>query len=228
MSQKVKISKKQLKEDAFVSATFEAGQYLKDHMTQIIFGVVGVFVVIGIVWMVINSRTERFEQSGLAYFRAQTLYVNGQYALAASDFDRLSDEYSGTAHADKATYFAGDSYFKSGQYDQALLRFESAVDNLSEDDLLYINALIGEAAVYEQRENYEFALEYLNKALDASSYDFQKLEIMMSIARVQNLQGNKDQAIATYDKIIEDYPDAQRTMMAKELRAEIKASMVRG
>lgn len=228
MAQKVKISKKQLKEDAFVSATFEAGHYLQEHMTQIIFGFVGVVVVIGVVWMVVNSRAERFEQSGLAYFRAQSLYINGQYALAASDFDRLSDEYSGTAHADKAIYFAGDSYYKSGQYDQALLRFESATENLSQDDLLYVNALVGEAAVYEQRENYDRALENLNNALDASTYDFQRIEILMATARVQNLQGNKDQAIATYDKIIEAYPDANLTMQAKELRAEIKASMVRG
>jgi tetratricopeptide (TPR) repeat protein len=220
-----RITKKQLKEDAFVSATFEASHYIQENRTRIILGIVGFLALIGVVWLYINYRQDRLEESSTAMFRAQSLYMNGQYALAAADFEKLAEEYSGSALARKAFFFAGDAYYEAGDYQQALSRFEECREKLSEDDPLLLNCLVGQAAACEQLENLDKAIEVYREALATAGYDYQKLEILISLCRVLAAAGRNTEALELTDRIIEDYPDYPRSQMIVELRAELKARL---
>lgn len=218
-----RITKKQLKEDAFVSATFEAGHFIQEHLTKLILGTVGALALIGAVWLFINYRFERRQDASLAMFKAQGLYMNGQFALAASDFEKLISDYSGTEQARKALFFAGDSRFKAGEYDQALTHFQKCREEMSHADPLMLNCLVGLAATYEEQKNLQQAAETYREALEAAAYDYQKIEIMSDLSRVLAMDGRNDEALQVMDQIIKDYPDNPRTGEIIELRAELAA-----
>ena len=218
-----RITKKKLKEDAFVSATFEASHFIQEHLTRIIVGVVGLLILVGMVWMYINYRRERANEAGLALFRAENIYMSGQYALAASDFERVAEEYSGTVAGDKAVFFAGDAHYKAGDLNQALTHFEQCREKLSRDDPLLLNAVIGQAAAYEQLEDFDKSIEFYTEALELAGYDYQKLEIMDSLSRVMAMAGRNQEALEMMDRIIENYPDSPTTGIIIERKAELLA-----
>ncbi|MEA2062415.1 MAG: tetratricopeptide repeat protein [Gemmatimonadota bacterium] len=218
-----RITKKQLKEDAFVSASFEAGHFIQENMSRIIMIGVGVIILAGMVWMYVNNRRVRSSEAALAMYQAQNIYANGQYALAASDFDLVAEDHAGTVSGDKALFFAGDAHYKAGDYDQALVRFEQCRDKLSSSDPLLLNAVTGQAACYEQLENLEKAIEYYSQALEMAAFDYQRQDILNALSRVQAMAGRNSDALATMERIITDYPDAPGTGMIIERKAELEA-----
>ena len=220
---KKRITKKQLKEDAFVSSAFEAGHYVQQNLTRIIIGIVGTIALIGLVYLFINYRLERAEAASLALFQAQALYMNGQYSLAGADFEKLAEDYSGTPEAEKAIFFAGDSYYNAGEYDQAVKWFEQCRDVLSSEDPLMVNCLAGLAATHEQLKNPDQTIEFYRQALEVASYDYQKIEIMRDYSHVLSLAGKNAEALELINRIIVDYPDNPRTGEIIELKAEMLA-----
>ena len=218
-----RITKKKLKEDAFVSATFEASHFVQEHLTRIILGVVGFLVLVGMVWVYTNYRRELAGEAKLALFKAQGLYLNGQYALAASDFERVAEEFSGTVDADKAVFFSGDSHYKAGDLDLALTRFEECRETFSRDDPLLLNAVIGQAAVYEELEEYDKSLEAYREAFELAAYDYQKMMVKNGMSRVLAMAGRNQEALEAMDWIIETYPDSPNTGTVIERKAELLA-----
>jgi tetratricopeptide (TPR) repeat protein len=156
-------------------------------------------------------------------FKAEAQYLNSQYALAATDFEKVSKDYSGSATARKALFFAGDSYYNAGEYEKALTKFEECLEKLSGSDPLVVNCLVGLAASSEELKNWDKAVEYYKKASEKTEYDFQKLEIMRNLSRVLAMAGKNEEALALMDKIIADYPDNPLTGSIIELRAELLA-----
>ncbi|MEA1996520.1 MAG: tetratricopeptide repeat protein [Gemmatimonadota bacterium] len=218
-----RITKKQLKEDAFVSTAFEASHYIQENLTSIILSIVGVIALAGVVFLFINYRTQQANESALAMFKADGLYMNGQYALAAADFEKVAEDFSGSTVANKAVFFAGDSYYKAGEYEQALARFEQCREELSGDDPLMVNCLVGLAASYEGLENLEKAIELYREAIQAAEYDFQKIEISRTLSIALEAAGKNREAVETLDRIIQDYPDNSFSGEITELRAEFAA-----
>jgi len=218
-----RISKKKLKEDAFVSTAFEAGHFIQENLTRIILSIVGVIALAGLVWLFVNYRLERAEAASLALFRAEALYLNAQYSLAAADFEKLAEDYSGTPEAEKAVFFAGDSYYKAGEYDQALKLFGQCRDMLPADHPLMVNCLVGLAATNEQLKNMDQAIEFYRQALETAVYDYQRIEIMKDCSRALSAVGRDEEAVELLERIITDYPDNPRTGEIIERKAELLA-----
>ncbi len=227
MSRK-RISKKELKEDAFVSGAFEASHYVQEHLGKIIGGIIGVLVLVGLSWMYVNFRAEASADAAVAMFKAEGLYLNRQYALAAADFENIADDYSGTDQGRKAVYFAADSYYNSGDYDRAMELFNRFSDDSDSDDPLMVNVLIGIGACHEQFEEYSQALDYYKRALESARFEFQKIEALSCLSRVYRLSGQNEEAIATLSRIIDDYPDNPRSGEFIEIRAELRAAALAG
>ncbi len=222
---KTRITKKELKEDAFVTAAFEASHFLKENLLKIVLGAAGLIVLAGGIWLYVNYRSERITEASLEFFKVESTYISGNFALAATDFDRVAQEYSGTPTAAKAVFFAGDSYFKAGQYDQAKERFETARKRLKSSDPLKVNSVAGLAAVAEQQGDNAKAVELFREALAMARYDYEKVILMGDLSRALEAAGNNDEALKVMDEIVEKFPDHPRTPLIKEHRAELRARM---
>ncbi|MFH1068926.1 MAG: tetratricopeptide repeat protein [Candidatus Glassbacteria bacterium] len=218
-----RITKKQLKEDAFVTAAFEAEHYLREHLGLIIGGVLGAVALVGLVWMFVNYRIDRRDQASLALFKAEVTYLNGQFAIAATDFENLANQYSGTLEAAKALYLAGDSFFKNGDMDRALEMFNRCREEMGSSDPLMVNLLTGIGACHEQLKEYDQAEQLYRQAEQAAEYDFQRVEVLSSLSRVLRLAGREAEAIDVLTSIIDRFPDSPRKGEFIELRAELQA-----
>jgi TolA-binding protein len=218
-----RISKKHLKEDAFVSATFEVGHFLRENQTRLLLGAGGLFVTVFLVWFYFNYRTDRQQEASLALFKAEAVFMNGDFAVAAADFDKVTQDFSGTRPGEKAIFFAGDSYFKAGQYEQALSRFDDCRKELPQSDPLMVNCIVGQGAVQEQLGNRDKAIEFYNEALKRSKYEYQKVSIMTDLARALTAAGKDQEAIAVMDSLVARYPDNPQTQQVAETLAELKA-----
>lgn len=225
---KSRITKKELKEDAFVTAAFEASHFLKENLLKIVLGAAGLIVLAGGIWLYVNYRSERIAEASLEFFKVESTYISGNFAVAATDFDRVAQEYSGTPAAAKAVFFAGDAYFKAGQYDQAKERFETARKKLKSSDPLKVNSVAGLAAVAEQQGDNAKAVELYREALAIARFDYEKVILMGDLSRALEAGGNNDEALKIMDEIVEKFPDHPRTPLIKEHRAELRARMQAG
>ncbi len=223
-----RISKKELKEDAFVSGAFEASHFIQEHLSKIIGSIVGVLLLLGLGWMYLNFRTETRADAAVAMFKAEGLYLNRQYALAASDFENIADDYSGTDQGNKSVYFAAESYFNAGDFDRAMELYNRFMDDNGRDEPLMVNVLVGIGACHEQFEEYSQAVESYNKALGSAPFEFQKIEVLSCLSRAYRLAGQQEEAIATLSRIIETYPDNPRNGEFIEIRAELQAAKQNG
>ena len=174
--------------------------------------------------MYINFRAETRADAALSMFKAEGLYVNQQYALAATDFENLAEDFSGTEQGRKAVYFAADCYFYSGDFDRAMEFYTRFRDDNSDSAPMMVNALVGIAACHEQFEEYPQAVETYRMALDMAEYDYQKIEILASISRVHRTAGQTNEAIATLNEIIDTWPENPRNGEFIQIRAELEAA----
>lgn len=138
-------------------------------------------------------------------------------------FLEIIDEYSGTEAANLAHYYAGVSFLKQGQYDEAV---EHLRDFSSSDLLVQARAyaLIGDA--YMEQENYQQAAEYYKQAANYKPNEFFTPQYLVKAAMAHEAAGDLATAAETYGRIVEEYPESAEYQQAlkQETRLESMAA----
>ena len=143
------------------------------------------------------------------YLRAHDLISKGSYR-AAADCLRAAVYYSDrrTYFNQIARYWLGESYYKCGQYDNALKVFTdlyntSALYGTEESELIAFN--IGYS--YLKKDEYASAAEWFSKYLDSDS-DIYRKESLIRYGDCMFMQQKYDEAITAYGRELKDYFDA--------------------
>lgn len=173
-----------------------------------------------------NYRTTRNAEAQAAMFQAvyyfeadslnRALAGDGQY----DGLEAIADEYGGTEAGNLAKYYAGAAYLKLGQYQEAINYLE---DFSSKDYLVQARAysLIGDARM--ELGNYQEAAESYRRAADHNANEFFSPQYLMKAALAQENANNYRGAVETYDRIINDYPNAPDVNDARKYRARAEA-----
>lgn len=117
----------------------------------------------------------------------------------------IIEEYSGTETANLANYYAGISYLKLGKYDAAI----SYLKSFNADGKLTPitkNGAIGDA--YSELEEYRKAIEFYKKAGSAGDNDYLTPYYLKKLGMLYEKEGEYKDALATYNKIKENYPES--------------------
>lgn len=133
-----------------------------------------------------------------------TLALNG--AEGKYGFLDIIEEYSGTKAANMAKYSAGMTYLNLQQYDEAISNLEGFS---SDDDILGAMAKGGIGDAFSQLNQPEDALDYYEKAIAHSDNDFTAPRFLYKAGVVAMELGQKDKALGYFERIKEDYPNAQ-------------------
>ncbi len=154
MGKRTRITKKQLKHDAFIETTSTATKFVEEHANKLLIGVLAIVVVIIVVMMIGRSQraTEAVAAGELA--TASQAMNAGMYAQAADQYQGIIDRYAGTRSAAAATCYLGSISFQLGQYDDALTHFEQYLARHTGNHNLDRTALEGKAAVLEQHRDF--------------------------------------------------------------------------
>lgn len=143
-------------------------------------------------------------------------YFAGQYAVGIAAFDRYLQtnppENDGTA-----IYYRALSKNALGQYDEALVDYESFIANFSAHprwgDAWGEKAFIEWAQKGDYTKGAQTLLEFVNLAPTSS----QAADYLMSAARIYERDGQYDKAIETWSRVTLEYPGSQQSSYASFL-----------
>lgn len=158
-------------------------------------------------------------------FRAEQYFAQDSFNLALNGdgnylgFLDIIEEYGISKSANLAHYYAGISYLKTGDYDQAIdhLKEFKVNDKILEPEKL---GAIGNA--YLEKGEMEEALDYYRNAMDADDNQFSTPLYMSKAAFVYEQQGEYNEAIELYNKIKQKYPNSAQSEEADKNIARLK------
>jgi tetratricopeptide (TPR) repeat protein len=136
-------------------------------------------------------------------------------------FLAIIDEFGITDAAKLANFYAGAAYLKQGQYNAARLHLE---DFSSTDLLVQARAysLIGDSHMEEGK--FAEAAEYYEKAAGYKPNKFFSPAYLMKAALAYEKLNQNDKAIATYDKIINEYTESSEYGNARKFKAKLETN----
>jgi len=193
---------------------------------NIIIGVVGAIVLVVGGWIGYNyyKNTQNQEAQSLMFpavyqFESDSLNkaLNGDglhEGLAA-----IADDYGMTKAGNLANFYAGVAHLKQGKYDEAI---EYLKDFSSSDFLIQARAyaLIGDA--YMEKNQLADAISYYEKASNYKPNAFFTPQYLSKLALAQEASKNYEAAIASYDKIIDEYAASSEATNAKKYKAKLE------
>ncbi len=164
------------------------------------------------------AQTEMFQ--AVYYFEADSLEraLNGDGNNYG--FLNIIEEYPMTSSANLSHFYAGAALLKQRKFEEAITHLEE----FSASDLLLqarAYALIGDA--YMELGNFSDAANFYKKAADYKSNESFTPGYLMKAAFAYERLNDYASAIANYDKVIENYLDANEYQEARKHKARLEA-----
>lgn len=126
--------------------------------------------------------------------------------------------------ASQAAYHLGDLRYDAGQYAAARGAYEIAVAKGAPPTVRSL-AVAGIGQAWEAERNFPKAIDAYQAALKTiGRRDFLYEALLVDLARAQELAGRRDDAIASYRKILKDVPGSQREPEVRSRLASLGAS----
>ncbi|WP_439584501.1 tetratricopeptide repeat protein [Dyadobacter bucti] len=125
----------------------------------------------------------------------------------------IADSYKGTDASNLANFYAGVALLKQGKYDEAIKHLQS----FSSSDLLVharAQSLIGDA--YLEKNQASEAISYYKKASDYEKNEYFTPVYLMKLAIAQEKANQSSDAIATYKRVIDEFPLSSEVVNAKK------------
>ncbi len=186
-------------------------QFLEKYQKQLTIAAVAVLLIVGLIYAykkfyILPQQQEAIEQ----IFPAQQYFEKDSFDLALNGdgdypgFIQIIDDYGATSVARGAYLYAGISFYKIGDYDNAidyLKKFSS------DDKMLTATAYANIGDSYTEKGEFENAAEYYKKAADEDNKVLSPV-YLMKLGRVYEELGKWQQAADTYQKIKDNYKES--------------------
>ncbi len=188
----------------------------KNIITYIGSGVLAVvFLIVG--WKYYT--TTQNEEGQAAMFQAVYYFESDSLNKALNGdgnnlgFIDIASDYNFTKAGNLANYYAGASYLKLGNYEEAINYLKS----FSSGDILVqarAYSLIGDA--YLEQNDFESAASYYKKAADWKPTKQYSPDYLMKLGLAYELNKDYDAAADAYQRIIDEFPNSQKVNDAKK------------
>ncbi len=172
-------------------------------------------------WLWFSARQQRaFESFAEAMVKVQRSQVQGASPeakiSAIRDLEATLSEQPPATVLDQVTYELGNLKYLERQYPGSRSAYELAT--ASKSPTLSRLAQVNVGYTWEAQKDYVKAIEAFEKAVaPLKPGDFLYDELLVDLARVQELAGQKDAAIKTYRRVL----DNPKTRRADDIRARL-------
>ena len=119
----------------------------------------------------------------------------------------IADSYGGTPAGNLARFYAADALFKLGEYDRALSYFQ---DFDKGSNFIGAGALAGEAAAWEQREEYVRAADLYRRAARHFESELTTPEYLLYAGQLYEQAGRYEDAVEQYEAVESEYPESSQ------------------
>lgn len=202
-----RISKKQLKEDKFITYSVLVRDWIEDNSKIVLSGVVALVVILAAVFIITKMHTKAEAAASVELAQAMRVYESRDYANSVTLFTSIVNSAASTKSGKLARFFLAQSLYNSEEYAPAQEHFRKFASSFRGDDYLRAAALAGEAGCLEQLNQFAQAAEKYENI--AKKYSPLAARYLLRAARCYAQAGNDEQAKTIYRKIIQDYPNSQ-------------------
>jgi len=158
-------------------------------------------------------------------FMAQNYFAQDSFQLALDGdgfndgFVAIADNYDMTNAGALANYYAGISYLRLGQFDEAidyLKNFDAG------DDIITTMAIGAIGDAYVAKEDIDEALSYFRKASERKTNEFITPVFLMKLALAYENLNKKEDALKAYETIKKDFPRSNEARKVDKYIARVK------
>ncbi len=172
-------------------------------------------------WYTARQRREAFAQNALAEARAAA--ASGNLALAGSDLSRLVGTYSGTTASGEATILLAQIRLLEDQAPLAVTELRQFLASGPADQFVGPAHGLLAVALEETGSPDQAAEEYL-RAAETSWYDAVQAQFLIEAARTLTAAGDTTRAIATYQRVLDEFGETGTDVEARVRLAELLRS----
>ena len=167
MQGRVKITKRQIKEDHFTTFMLTARDRFFENWVPVTVGALAVVVAIVAVVFYANSREASAREAADRYAQAMTEYRSGNRDAAMISLQNMIDEYAGGNVAEQATYVLGRMYLLDRNYPEAMRYYQLFIDNFKDSHLHRAASFGGLAICHENQGESALAAAKFEEAIAA-------------------------------------------------------------
>ncbi|RMF65549.1 MAG: tetratricopeptide repeat protein [Calditrichaeota bacterium] len=215
-----RLTKRQIKQDKFVTYYFKAQDYIVRNTRTILSGAAAIVVLLVAIFIYSSKQAEKEKEAVVQLTKARIEYFAGKYDAAIPLLNNVVESYGGTRSAKEGLFYLANAYFFTQKYDEARQAFEKFLDE-SDDDILNASAMAGIAACLEETGKYLEAAKAYEQAARKYSEGFQAPQNLLNAARCYVHVGEKESARQLLNEIVEDYADSNAKTDAEVLLAEL-------
>ena len=215
--------------DAINETLSKSEEFINNNKNKI-FTVLGVIVVLLLGFSIFsyiknnqnNTAQEEMFQA-VYYFEKDSLVqaLNGDGNNYG--FLEIIDEYGLSDAANLSKFYAGASYLKLGNYENAI----NYLDEFSSSDLLIqarAYSLIGDA--YVEIGDYDNSIYYFKKASNENPNEFFTPSYLLKLAIVYEETGDLESALDTYEEIIEEFKNSPEFQTSLKNKSRIEGLLL--
>lgn len=214
---KKKFTKKELREDKFVTATFKTQAYLQDNQTKVVTIVVSVLALLLIIIWAINNYQDEKMVAGEKITEAGLLVQEGNKAEGIAILKQVAAEYS-NSEAGYAAFLLGKDYLEMGYLDSAQTFFEMTLD-YTDDPILVAPANMNLGSIYYADSSFASAADMFQQAYDEATFDALKADALLNAGIATMESGDMEEAKILFEKLISEFPTAVQSTRAKLMMA---------
>jgi outer membrane protein assembly factor BamD (BamD/ComL family) len=215
-----RITKKEMKQDKFVTYSLKVSEWIQKHLNEVLMGVGAVILVGAIVFFILSSQAKKERNATRLLGKASIELQAGNIEEAVANLQTVVNDYGGTKSAGRASFFLATAHYYVGDYDQAQSMFEKYLKEYKGDIMFSTSAQAGIADCHMQRGNYILAAEEFVKAASLNPDGFLAPQYLLRAALAYLKADQKGKAREVLDKLIKEYPDSREMHQAKEQLAE--------
>ena len=227
LTAKKKISVREpIQESTFSTKWFEFQNFVRDNSKIISWISIGAIAVVVFGYIYFTNKKSENIQASVELAKVLPLYEQQQYKLAIEGdpatrtpgLKNVVSSFSGTNSADIANLYLGNCYLYTGQYDNAIVAYESSNPD---GDILKSGVLAGLGAAYEAKKDYKKAAEYFEKAALKFRDDQISSDRLVQAGRNYSLSGDKAKAKELYEIVKNEYKSPRYSREMDRLIAEL-------
>ena len=222
-----KLTKREMKEDAFVTFAFRASDFIKKHRGKVIAGVATAILAGASYTYITSSRTGAAEAASEQLLAGMIQQRRENYTGAVAAYEGVLSRFSGTPSGKLALLYLGHARYELKQYDVAAEAYERYLGREKRDRLTMSHAKRGLAACRENTDRFQEAAELYEQTARQLDEGAAVPEDLMAAARCWKLAGRPEKAVEILQEIIDSYPDFRDLDRARVFLAELEYSTSR-
>jgi|GEM_PF-1201279 len=217
-----RLTKAQLKQDKFILFTAQAQAWLTQYQKYILYGFIGLIVIVVGVSAVAWSKSSSEKQASFEELLARDAYSRGDIDSALIRAEAIIEKYEGTSAAGAAWMLKGKIHEQRGEFEPAIKAFEHVASKYDDQEYLAFGALYAIGMIHYGEHEYVKAGEYFDNAVKRYPKHFHCPVALVKGGEAYERGLRYTDAKRLFQRVVTQYPKSRSADGARESLAKIE------